>query len=161
MSEPDPSILRYYVGIVWRWKWLVIAPLVILPAVAYALAVSQAPVWGSSAAVLLNHQDQIASTLAGVETPPDDAGRYAVTQGLVARSPVLLDRVVNAAGVPQMSARTLVQHSDVQPNADVLQFYVTNRDPDAATRLVNAYARGYTSYRRELDTRNLDSTVQA
>ncbi|MGH3003146.1 MAG: hypothetical protein ACRDM1_10895, partial [Gaiellaceae bacterium] len=118
MSEPDPSILRYYLGIVWRWKWLVVVPLVVLPAIVLVLSVRQQPVYATSAAVLLNHQDQVATTLAGVETPIEDPGRYAVTQGLIARSPALARRVLDAAGFPGTPTRTLTQHSDVEPDAD-------------------------------------------
>jgi uncharacterized protein involved in exopolysaccharide biosynthesis len=57
VTEPDPSILRYYLGIVWRWKWLLVAPVVLLAAVALATSLRQADVWESSSGVLLNHQD--------------------------------------------------------------------------------------------------------
>jgi Mrp family chromosome partitioning ATPase len=161
VSEPDPSILKYYLGIVWRWKWLLVVPLVVLPALVLALSLRQPPLYGTTAYVLLNHQDQVATTLAGVETPPEDAGRYAITQALVARSPELGRRVLAAAGFPNEPARTLFNESDVEPNADVLQFYVTNRSAEVANRLANAYAREYTTFRRELDTRELEATVQS
>jgi Mrp family chromosome partitioning ATPase/capsular polysaccharide biosynthesis protein len=161
VSEPDPSILRYYLGIVWRWKWLVVLPLVVLPAIVLALSLNQPPLYASSSGVLLNHQDQVATTLAGVQTPLEDPGRYAVTQGLIARSPVLARRVLANAGFPNAPARALLDHSDVEPNADVLQFFVSNADAGVATRLANTYARQYTAFRRELDTRDLESTVQS
>jgi Mrp family chromosome partitioning ATPase/capsular polysaccharide biosynthesis protein len=161
VNESDPSILRYYLGIVWRWKWLVLVPLVVLPLVVLVLSVRQAPLYSGSADVLLNHQDQIATTIAGVETPPEDAGRYAVTQALVARSPVLVHRVLAAVGLPDTPPRVLIDRSAVVPNSDVLQFYVSNRDPELATRLANAYAREFASFRQELDTRDLRATVRS
>ncbi|MGH3003741.1 MAG: hypothetical protein ACRDM1_13935, partial [Gaiellaceae bacterium] len=103
----------------------------------------------------------VATTLAGVETPIEDPGRYAVTQGLIARSPVLARRVLDAAGFPGAPTRTLTQHSDVEPDADVLQFFIENSDPAVATRLANTYAREYTVFRRELDNRDLAATAQS
>ena len=161
MSEPDPSILKYYLGIVWRWKWLLVVPLVVLPALVLTLSLRQSPLYATTAYVLLNHQDQVATALAGVETPPEDAGRYAITQALVARSPELGRRVLAAAGFPNEPARTLFNESDVEPNADVLQFYVTNRSAEVANRLANAYAHEYTTFRRQLDTRELETTVRS
>lgn len=159
MNEPDPSILRYYLGIIWRWKWLLAAPVVVVPILAFVLAHRQPPLYTTSADVLLNHQDQVAASLAGVQTPVEDPGRYAVTQTLVARSPELGRRVMAAVGSPGTPPKALFDHSGVASNADVLQFFISNRDPDFATRLANAYARQYTIYRRQLDTQELAATM--
>jgi capsular polysaccharide biosynthesis protein len=159
VSEPDPSILRYYLGIIWRWKWLLAAPVVAVPVIALVLSLRQASLYATSADVLLNHQDQVAASLAGVQTPVEDPGRYAVTQTLVARSPVLGRRVLAAVGKPGEPAKALFDHSSVASNADVLQFYTSNSDADFATRLANAYVREYTAYRRQLDTQELAATL--
>lgn len=159
MSEPDPSILRYYLGIVWRWKWLLAAPVLVLVALALLSSLRQSPFYVTSSDVLLNHQDQVAASLSGVQTPPEDAGRYAVTQSLVAQSPVLARRVLAAVGRPGAPAKSLFDHTSVSPNADVLQFFVNGRNRDAITRLANVYAREFVNYRRELDTRELQATV--
>ena len=159
MTEPDPSILRYYLGIVWRWKWLLAASVVVLAVFAYATSSRQADVWESSSGVLLNHQDQVAASVSGVQIPAEDAGRYAVTQTLVAQSPVLARRVLDAVGRTHDTPQWLYNHTSISSNADVLQFFVHGDTAEQATRLANVYARQYTQYRRELDTKDLEATL--
>jgi capsular polysaccharide biosynthesis protein len=159
VTEPDPSILRYYLGIVWRWKWLLVVSVVLLAVVALATSLRQADVWENSSGVLLNHQDQVAASVSGVQTPPEDAGRYAVTQTLVAQSPVLARRVLDAVGRTKDTPQWLYNHTSVGSDADVLQFFVRGDTAGEATRLANVYARQFTQYRRELDTKDLESTL--
>jgi capsular polysaccharide biosynthesis protein len=159
VSEPDPSILRYYLGIVWRWRWLLVAPVVALGVLALTSSLRQAPLYATSSGVLLNHQDQIAASVSGVQTPPEDAGRYAVTQSLVAQSPVLARRVLAAVGRPGAPVKSLLDKTSIAPDADVLQFFVNGRNPAAITRLANVYAREFVRYRRELDTQELEATL--
>ena len=53
-----------------------------------------------------------------------------------------------------MTAAELLRDSSVttKTNSDILTFSVESEDPALATRLATAYARGYTSFRRRLDT---------
>jgi capsular polysaccharide biosynthesis protein len=159
VTEPDPSILRYYLGIVWRWRWLLVASVILLGALALTASLRQSDVWRNSAGVLLNHQDQVAASVSGVQTPPEDAGRYAVTQTLVAQSPVLARRVLDAVGRPHDSPQWLYDHTSVSSNADVLQFFTRGATAGEATRLANVYAQQFTRYRRELDTKELEATL--
>jgi len=161
VTEPDPSILRYYLGIVWRWKWLLVASVVVLAVLALASSLRQADVWENSAGVLLNHQDQVAASVSGVQTPPEDAGRYAVTQTLVAQSPVLARRVLDAVGRSNDTPQWLYDHTSVSSNADVLQFLVRGDSAEETTRLANVYAQQFTQYRRELDTKDLEATLSS
>jgi capsular polysaccharide biosynthesis protein len=159
VTEPDHSILKYYLGIVWRWKWLLVASVVLLVVIVLAGALRQAQVWENSSGVLLNHQDQVAASVSGVQTPPEDAGRYAVTQTLVAQSPVLARRVLDAVGRHTETPQWLYSHTSVSSNADVLQFHVHGDSADEVTRLANVYAHQFTQYRRELDTKELETTL--
>lgn len=161
MTEPDPSILRYYLGIVWRWKWLLVASVVVLAVLAFVSSSRQAEVWETSSGVLLNHQDQVTASVSGVQTPPEDAGRYAVTQTLVAESPLLARRVLDAVGRPDDTPQWLYDHTNVSSNADVLQFLVHGDNARDVTRLANVYAQQFTQYRRELDTRELETTLSS
>ncbi len=53
-----------------------------------------------------------------------------------------------------MTARELLRNSSVtsKANSDILTFSVESEDRALATRLATAYARGYTDFRRRLDT---------
>lgn len=135
-------------------------PVVVLPVLVYVVSERQQPLYEASAQVLLNHQDQVATTLVGVQTPQEDAGRYAVTQTLVASTPALARRVLDAVGLTKRPAKDLIDHASFTSNADVLVFSVRNHDAALTARLAGAYAREYTAYRRQLDTRELSQTVR-
>jgi Mrp family chromosome partitioning ATPase/capsular polysaccharide biosynthesis protein len=159
VGDLETSTLRHYLGVLWRRRWLLLAPLLLLPAVEYPLSKRQPAVFETSAQVLLNHQDQVATSLVGVQTPSEDAARYAQTQVLVAATPTLARRVLAAAGLPGRSPQSLLDSSSLSTNADVLVITVRDGDPDVAARLATAYARQYTLYRRQLDTRELGLTL--
>lgn len=159
VSELETSTLRHYLGVLWRRRWIVVLPVVVLAVLVYVLSKQQSPLYEASAQVLLNHQDQVATSLVGVQTPAEDAGRYAVTQTLVASTPTLAARVLAATGHPFRSATDLLNHTNVYSSADVLVFSVTSHDRATTARLASAYARLYTIYRRELDTRELSRTL--
>ena len=82
-----------------------------------------------------------------------DPARVSQTQADLARVRPLAAEVVRAAGVP-MTAVELLRSSSVttKTNSDILTFSVESEDPALATRLATAYARGYTNFRRRLDT---------
>jgi len=159
VSEPETSTLRHYVDVLWRRRWFLLVPLVGLPIAAYVAESRQRPVYEVSAQVLLNHQDQVATSLVGVQTPVEDPGRYAQTQTLVATTPTLVRRVLAAAGEPRRSVTDFLNHSDVYSNSDVLVLSVRGNDAAQTIRLAGAYAREFAAYRRMLDTRDLAQTL--
>jgi Mrp family chromosome partitioning ATPase/capsular polysaccharide biosynthesis protein len=153
-----PATLAHYLSVLRRRKWVLLPPVLIVPIVAYLLTADQTPQYKASAQVLLGHQD-----LSGAITDiPDtsfttDPTRLAANAAAVARSPVLAQRVVDAAGVKGISADGLLGESDVSPraDADVLDFTVQDQSPAAATRLATTYAKEYTSFRHDIDTKSL------
>jgi receptor protein-tyrosine kinase len=159
LNDLETSTLRHYLGVLWRRRWIVVVPLVVLVGVAFVSSKRQPPVYEASAQVLMNHQDQVATSLVGVQTPVEDPARYAQTQTLVASTPTLARRVLVATGTPRGSVKNLLDHLNVYSNADVLVFSVTDHNPDVAERTAAAYAREYTAFRRELDTRELGRTL--
>jgi capsular exopolysaccharide synthesis family protein len=82
-----------------------------------------------------------------------------VTQTILAETPALARRVLVAAGRPPSGVKSLLDHTSVYSNADVLVFSITGSDAALTARLAGAYAREYASYRRELDTRELSRTL--
>jgi capsular polysaccharide biosynthesis protein len=158
VGELETSTLRHYLGVLWRRRVAVLLPIALLSIIVFALSERQQPVHEATAEVLLNHQEEVATSIVGVETPLSDPNRYAYTQTIVARSPTLATRVLRAAGQTG-PPKSLLDHSTVDTNGDVLEFTVRNPKADVAARLASTYAREYTQYRRRLDTRELSRTL--
>src|SRR5918994_2775647 len=155
MTESPPT-LTHYLGVLRRRKWLILLPLLLAPATAFLLAQQQSPEYRAPSQVLLNRQDVVAAMLTQQpNTAYLDPERLLATQSDVARSPALISNVVRAANVEGLTESALVAESEVSPhaNADVLEFAVTDGDPEVAARLASVYAEQYTLFRREIDTK--------
>jgi capsular exopolysaccharide synthesis family protein len=159
VTDLETSTLQHYLGVLWRRRWFVVVPLVLLPVVVYASSARKPKVYRASASVLLNHQDQVASGVIGVQSPVDDPNRYAVTQTQVAWTPRVARQVLDAAGFPRRTTKNLLDHTGIYPIADTIVFAVRDHDPAVAARLASTYARVYVAYRRQLDTSELAETL--
>jgi succinoglycan biosynthesis transport protein ExoP len=154
-----PSTLRDYLAVIRRRKWIILAAVILVPAVAVAYSSRQTELYQAEAQVLLS-QVNLANSLTG--TPESSVyqpvERVSQTQATVARVPEIAQRAVAQAGVYRTGGQLLAA-SSVTPdlNANILYFTVTDRDPDVARRLATAYANEFTIYRRELDTASIRS----
>lgn len=155
------STLRHYLEAVWRRKWLVLAPIVLVPLAVLVLTLRQDPVYEAFAEVLVNRQEAATTSVIG-ETPQlDDSSRTMDTHTELARVPTVLQRAVARAGESGPSApEGLRAQSSVWSFADLLGFAVHDSDPERAQRLATAYAHAYVGYRRELDTAGLSRTLK-
>jgi polysaccharide biosynthesis transport protein len=159
-----PPSLAHYLAVLRRRKWVILPPLLLIPTLAFFLSAGRAPEYRATSEVLLNRQDIVSavadvSDLNPVSLDPD---RLTATQSDVARSPLLIRRVVAAANVPGLTASGLLGKSQVSPraNADVLEFSVTDRTPDVAAQLASVYAEQYTLFRRDIDTKALRDAMR-
>src|SRR5918994_515475 len=162
MTESPPT-LTHYLGVLRRRKWLILLPLLLAPATAFLLAQQQSPEYRAPSQVLLNRQDVVAAMLTQQpNTAYLDPERLLATQSDVARSPALISNVVRAANVEGLTESALVAESEVSPhaNSDVLEFAVTDGNPEVAARLASVYAEQYTLFRREIDTKALRDAVK-
>jgi polysaccharide biosynthesis transport protein len=151
----EGSSLHDYLAVLRRRKWIVLLAMVIVPAVAIALSLTQTPKYEASAEVLLSRQNLGAllnnsndQSLAG------DPARLAQTQADLAQAPEVARRTIARAGIKNMSPQQFLGISSVsaKSDADVLVFTVGNRYPSLAKRLATLYASSYIAYRNELDT---------
>lgn len=135
---------------------------VLLPLAAVVLSLRQPAQYRASAKVLLK-QANLAATLSGIEDSSVflDPNRLAQTQIQLAETPGVAARVLRAAGVRDRSPNALLGSLSIsaEPNADILDFSVTDRDPALAERLTNVYARQYTIFRKQLDTSSLEQAL--
>jgi capsular exopolysaccharide synthesis family protein len=154
-NRPE-SASRSYAAAFWRRRWVVVLCLVLVPAAAVGASLRQEKRYEASSQVLVKRQN-LAATLTGATDPSiyqqDD--HVVQTQADLARSTKVAERTVAAVPVAGMTPQSFLDSSDVvpRPNADFLDFKVTDADPKLAARLVNAYAAAYTAYRQDLDTR--------
>src|ERR1051325_11717686 len=116
VTDLETSTLQHYLGVLWRRRWFVVVPLVLLPVVVYVSSARKPKVYRASASVLLNHQDQVASGVIGVQSPVQDPSRYAVTQTQVAWTPRVARRVLDAAGFQRRTTKSLLDHTGIYPN---------------------------------------------
>lgn len=128
--------------------------LVLLATVLYSL--QQQHLYRSSAQVLLSNVN-LPNLIAGGTTGYQSPERAAETQSELARVPEVANRALTAAGIRGRAPDDLIAHSSVTPaaNADLLNFSVTDPVPAVAARLATAYARVFTVYKSQLDTKTL------
>jgi Mrp family chromosome partitioning ATPase/capsular polysaccharide biosynthesis protein len=137
---------------------LILFVVIIAAGSAYAFSAAQAKEYKASAESLLNPDATLINTAGRAQS--DAQARFDSGQALVAHSPVVAVAALSAANHPAgITSNRLVAISSVtaDPNSNVLTFAVTNRDPNLAVRLVNAYVDGYAAY----STEQLTSKVRA
>jgi uncharacterized protein involved in exopolysaccharide biosynthesis len=146
-----------YGAIIWRWKWIVV-PLVVIPVVvAGLLSKQQQKQYRGTAQVLIQNQN-LAAALTNIPDTSGDSGdqlRLMETQASIARSISVARLVVENSDEANLTPQDVLGASTVTAdrNADILAFGYTDPDPTRAVDLSNAYARAFTRYRRDLDTR--------
>ncbi len=154
-----------YLAIIWRHKWIVV-PLVVIPtAAAFFLSHKQERMYQGTAEVLLQRQN-LANALTNLPDPSTgstDAIRLLETQASVARSINVAKLVVAADPTAGVSADDVLARSKVaaERNADLLRFSVENPDPAKAILLSNQYAKAFTIYRGQLDTRAVQTAIRS
>jgi polysaccharide biosynthesis transport protein len=152
----DASGLSHYLRVLRRGLWIVLLTAGITTAAAVFLSSRQPKLYQASADVFLNTQN-LAASLSDIQPPYVDPVRAAETQARLARGPSVAERAIREGRISGRSADALLGESSVAttPNADLLTFSVTDGNPQLATQLATAYAKAYTDYRHELDTKSL------
>jgi tyrosine-protein kinase len=154
-------MLRDYLRVLRRRKWIFLQAVVILPLAVVLLSLRQTPLYQASAEVLLKNEDLAASLTGTALQVYQDPIRLVQTQADLARVPAVAQQVLKAAPVPGMTPSSFLAASSVsaQQDADLLEFSVTDRDAGLAARLATEYARQYTIYRYHLDTAAITSAL--
>ncbi len=141
-----------------RRKWVLVLPLLIVPAAAVLFSLQQEPKHEAQAKVLLTRQN-LAASLTGTQDPNlflgvEGADRTARTLAEMARTPELARRVLTAAGVTTRSPKQLLDESSVtvDDNRDLLRFTVRDGNEALASRLATTYAREFLDYRSSVET---------
>jgi polysaccharide biosynthesis transport protein len=144
-----------YVRVVRRRKWLILTVAVLFPVAALLYSLEREPLYRASAEVLINRTTLIADITVGAEpTFNQQPDRVAQTEASVAAVPEVAQRVLEAAGVTDMTPEQFLAQSSAtaKADADLLVLSVEAGDPNSAALLATEYARQFTAYRKELDT---------
>lgn len=139
-----------------RRMWLLLMALIVLPLLAVVLSLRQAPLYQSTAQVLLKYQN-LAGGVTGIQDTSgvfQDPARIAATQAKLAMVPTVAHRVIATVGLKHTTAQEFLAEASVavEGGADILDFRFIARHPSLAARLATEHARQFIGYRRELDT---------
>ena len=147
----DSVRLHDRLGVLRRRKWLVLLAVVLVPAAAVAYSLSQQAQYQARADVLLGQQSPI-SSIAGTGdlSLTQDPQRVVDTETALAREPEVARRVLARAGVTDRTPEDFLAQSSVsaQTGTNLLAFRVTDHRREVASRLVNAYVNGFTTFVR-------------
>jgi len=158
-----PTTLADYLAIMRRRKWIIVVLTIVAAVSAYAVSQGQSPLYRASATILVN-RSSIVSAITNVSDPSiADPTRFLATEASVARSPELAARVASAAGVPGVTGGDVLAASSVAPEsgADLLDVSVSWGNATDAVLLTNAYAREFTRYKTELDTKRINEALRS
>jgi len=146
----SPSLLDY-LHVLARRKTVFIATCLLVPLVAVGLSLRQAPVYESSADVLLTAPS--AGTIGGIPQSQQDPSRYAYTQQLLARVPDVLGLALKKGHGAGLTVEEFRKDSSVtqSPGSDLLTFAVKSTNPNLAKALATDYAEAFSEYKEEKD----------
>ena len=149
MSSPTegtivPSLLDY-LRVVGRWKLVFLLIVLLVPATAVAVSLSQGPTYEASADVLLSNPDTRVFV---------DPQRVAQTRAQLARVPAVVDRVLAEVPSAGLDRKEFLESSTVSTTlgSDLLTFAVENSDPRLAMQLATEYAHAFTDYQQDLES---------
>ncbi|MFY9264987.1 MAG: hypothetical protein WAO61_06140 [Solirubrobacterales bacterium] len=151
------TTLRDALNVLSRRRWVVLICVVLVPLSALAFSLRQEATYQGEAEVLLSRQN-LANSLTDTPDPNAQAGdgdRIAQTQSQLAVTPEIARRTLRRLRIYDRTAADLLENTEVTTaqNSDILVFKVTDQDRRTAAELVNEYARQYTLFRAELDTK--------
>ena len=161
---PEPvSTLRFYLAVIRRRRWPMGAALLIPIVIAVALTVTATKQYQGTALVVVNRQS-LADQVTGSADPTASASDFLniiTTYADAARSVQVADRVAAAVPAAHLSGRQILAAATVTPkqDADVVQFAVTNPDPQLAQQLAAAFAHQFVRYQQGLDGTSLAAAL--
>jgi succinoglycan biosynthesis transport protein ExoP len=159
----DESVLRDWLSVLSRQRWIVLLAVTVAPLVAFAASHSQQRLYQASATVLLSDQNATAAEALNLTAaPPSTPDRYAATQANLARVGAVAESAVSVSRLPHRTPAALLENSSVSanPTDDLLTFSVADPAPRIAKRLANAYAAAFARFRHRLDTAALSAALR-
>ncbi len=146
---------RTYARILWRWKFLFAAFVVLIPLIAYLIESGKQKIYQSS--TLIELQDVSASSL-GTTGGPVASGNLDAVARLVTTTPV----VEIAAGLLHLPPRVLASEISAEEDNSTGFITITARDPDPtrAAAIANAFAAALSRHQVAQANRIVDEQIR-
>lgn len=151
--------LRRYMGMLWRWAWLLALSTVLGAGAAYLVSIRMTPVYQASTTVLINEAPATRSTdYASLVLSERLAQTYAE---LMVKAPVL-EEVINRLQLPY-AVTSLKKVVQVQPVRDttLIEVRVEDADPHRAAEIANTLVAVFAEQNRALQAARYDASKQS
>jgi capsular exopolysaccharide synthesis family protein len=146
LAGADPSALRVFLRLLWRHKFLIALPTIVVAAAALVFSLEQERKYTASAALIFRDSGPGAQPLVSAEPEREAATNVRLLQGALVER-----RVARELGGSIGGTVSVVAEGD----SNVIAVKATATDPERAARIANTYAREYTQFRREGARREL------
>jgi capsular exopolysaccharide synthesis family protein len=151
--------LGRFLQVIARRRWVVVIVALVIAIAATAWSIVQSPTYGATSKVLISSQNIPLAVTAGPDTrTPEDPVRVAATEAQVARLRIVIDRARVRAGITNETTDQIRAHTSVGSgeDSDLLTITVTDGDAARASRLADAIANEYVTYRTQLDVAKVE-----
>lgn len=165
----ETRLLRDYLSILWRRKWIILFVVVLTTAAAYAASARQAKVYEASADLIYEKQLDVSSSLTGQSyTDANERTVQLLAVGSILASPVMRQRTAGSLASQDYPATGFDIESEVvsgdAPGAtaslsSVVRITATSHSPEVAAAAANAYAQGFVDYRRDTVKRQIQRGI--
>src|SRR4051794_10901110 len=156
---------QHLIRVLWRGKWLILLPAVLLAMLALISAAASPKVYQGHSTVLLSRQNLSTALNNGNATQSYQTGEFLQiqkTQAQIAHSPRVAALVIRQLGLNE-KPDDLLANVTVTPSrgSDFISFSVNDPNKARAQRTAVAFAQQYVAFKRELDTQSLEQARQA
>ena len=146
LAGADPSALRVLLRLLWRHKFLIALPTIVVAAAALVFSLEQEEEYTASASLIFRDSGPAARPLVS-----EDPEREAATNVRLLQGDLVERRVARALGGSIGGKVSVVAEGD----SNVITVKATASDAERAARIANTYAEEYTQFRRETARREL------
>ena len=164
MADPNQSTvgLRYYTGILWRHKWIVLQAVIIIPAIVVGVSLTRPTMYSATARVMAVSQSPSVSVAVGSNvdlSAPDERELQTLASFVV--TPEIADEVSAELGWPEDSQVLMeVTKAEADPSANIIAVTAERPTPQEAADLANAFAAGFVLWRKDTQQKSLDEAIK-
>ncbi len=154
--------LRHYLQVLWRRKLIVIACVVVVPAISLVLSLSQAKTYAASARIMVESQSTAVNAALGTNLGSQTVDQRQVsTLATFIATPQIAQLVKTQLGWSD-SAGQLAKSVTAAPNtsSNVIDVTATRPTPSQAATLANAFADQFVAWRKLQQLSALDEAIK-
>jgi len=145
-----------FIGVIRKWKWLVLAVIVVVTAYVLATNIRSQNNYSSDATVVAGLSQMASTSTLGLAIAASGDRISATYSELVTAQPVM-EKALDRAGLdwPTSRLESMVS-SSLTKNTPVLRISVVDTDPNRAVLLTNAVADSFVEYIRSVSTSGIE-----